>query len=92
MLFLRRTVEPEKAYYTLEVEPDGTVRQKRTMYDRQESDIVEATKFLRNWQKIVSKRLSEEHRQLAAASRTLRNLAFDDMRSQQVILILNKTV
>lgn len=84
VLFLRRTVEPEKAYYTLEVEPDGTVRQKRTMYDRQEADIVEATRFLRNWQKIVSKRLSEEHRQLAAASRTLRNLAFDDMRSQQV--------
>lgn len=84
VLFLRRTADTEKAYYTLEVEPNGTVRQKRTMYDRQAADIEEATKFLRNWQKIVSNRLSEEHRQLAAASRTLRNLAFDDMRSQQV--------
>lgn len=84
VLFLRRTAEPEKSYYTLEVEPDGTVRQKRTMYDRQEDDIVEATKFLRAWQKIVSKRISDEQRQLAATSRNLRNLAFADMRSQQI--------
>lgn len=84
VLFLRRTAEPEKAYYTLEVEPDGTVRQKRTMYDRQEDDIVEATKFLRGWQKIVSKRISDEQRQLAATSRNLRNLEFADMRNQQI--------
>ena len=35
LLFLRKTDTPEKPYYTLEVEPDGTVRQKRTYFDRQ---------------------------------------------------------
>ena len=38
ILFLRRTDEPEDPYYTLEIEPDGTVRQKRTLFDRQHED------------------------------------------------------
>lgn len=72
ILFLRRTAEPEKAYYTLEAEPDGTVRQKRTMYDRQAGDIGAVTAFLQEWQKEVAKRLTEKERQLAAASRSRR--------------------
>lgn len=51
VLFLRHSNAPEKAYYTLEIEPDGTVHQKRTMYDRQKADIEEAKKFLKKWQK-----------------------------------------
>lgn len=47
ILFLRRKEQPKKPYYTLEVEPDGTVRQKRTRYNRQEKDIESATKFLK---------------------------------------------
>jgi len=33
IMFLRRAEEPEDPYYTLEIEPDGTVRQKRTLFD-----------------------------------------------------------
>ena len=72
ILFLRRTAEPEKAWYTLEVEPDGTVRQKRTVYNRQDEDIGEVTSFLQQWQKEVGKRLTAQERELAAASRSLR--------------------
>lgn len=51
ILFLRRIEKPDVAYYTLEVEPDGTVRQKRTEFNRQHSDIELAEQFLLKWQK-----------------------------------------
>lgn len=86
VLFLRHSNAPEKAYYTLEVEPDGTVRQKRTMYDRQEADIEEAKKFLKKWQKEVSKRISSEEKQLARISRSLREQEFAEMKEKQLII------
>ncbi|RFZ77503.1 hypothetical protein DS742_18205 [Lacrimispora amygdalina] len=86
VLFLRLTSEPEKSYYTLEIEPDGTVRQKRTMYDRQKADIEEAKKFLKKWQKEISKRLTDEERELAKTSRVLRNQEFAQLREDQVII------
>ena len=86
VLFLRRSCNIGKAYYTLEVEPDGTVRQKRTMYDRQEADIEDAKKFLRKWQKEVSKRIGNEEKQLARISHSLREQEFAEMREKQLII------
>lgn len=86
VLFLRRSSDPGKAYYTLEIEPDGTVRQKRTMYDRQEADIEDATKFLKKWQKEVSKRIGSEEKQLAQISHSLREQEFAEMREKQLII------
>lgn len=86
ILFLRRSAEPEKAYYTLEIEPDGTVRQKRTMYDRQEEDIVEATKFLKKWQRAISERLTEKELTLARKSQVLRAQEFKDLQENQIII------
>ena len=86
VLFLRHSNAPEKAYYTLEIEPDGTVRQKRTMYDRQGADIEEAKKFLKKWQKEVSKRISSEEKQLARNSHSLREQEFAEMREKQLII------
>ncbi len=54
VMFLRKTTDPFHAYYTLEVEPDGTVRQKRTEYDRQKKDIEQATEFLQKWQRVIT--------------------------------------
>ena len=34
ILFLRKTEQPTEAYYTFEVEPDGTIRQTRTFYNQ----------------------------------------------------------
>ena len=44
ILFLRKTAEIDKPYYTLEVEPNGTIRQKRTYFDRQNDDLKEMAK------------------------------------------------
>ncbi|MFQ7748373.1 MAG: hypothetical protein ACLRJV_14440 [Eubacteriales bacterium] len=49
IMFLRRAEEPEIPI-TLEIEPDGTVRQKRTLFDRQHEDMEQATEFLQKWQ------------------------------------------
>lgn len=86
LLFLRKTSAPQTPYYTLEIEPDGTVRQKRTFYDRQESDIKDATGFLKRWQRVVAGRLSTEDRKLARASRVLREQEFDQLRKDDVRL------
>lgn len=84
ILFLRRVSDPTRSYYTLEVEPDGTVRQKRTMYDRQEKDIEKATEFLREWQSVVAKRLTEAERSLAVKSKELREKEFMELKENGI--------
>ena len=84
ILFLRRSAEPTKAFYTLEVEPDGTIRQKRSVLNEQYEDIKQATGFLRKWQKVVAKRLTDEDRSLAGQSRTLRMEEFEQLRKDHV--------
>ena len=84
LLFLRRTAEPETSYYTMEIEPNGTVRQIRTMFDRQNSDIDDAREFLRGWQKIISERLTARDIKKSERSRLLREKEFEQMREDQV--------
>ena len=86
ILFLRRASAPDTPYYTLEVEPDGTVRQKRTNFDRQEPDIQEAKKFLSEWQRVIAGRLTRSDRKKAAVSRVLREQEFEQMRQDNVII------
>lgn len=84
ILFLRKTSAPDVPYYTLEIEPDGTVRQKRTKFDRQGTDIDKAMKFLMEWQQVIAKRLTAGDRKKAADSRVLREQEFDQMRKDDV--------
>ena len=84
ILFLRKAVEPEKPYYTLEVEPDGTVRQKRTEFNRQLPDIEKAGTFLKRWQKQLQKKLSKEDLGLAVRSQELRVQELETMRKNKV--------
>ena len=86
VMFLRKTDDPFHAYYTLEVEPDGTVRQKRTEYDRQKKDIEQATEFLQKWQRVVTARLTESDKALAAESRVLREKEFIQLKKDRVII------
>ncbi len=87
ILFLRKVSAPDKPYYTLEVEPDGTVRQIRTYYDRQNPKELKAARiFLQAWQEVVAKRLDDEDRQLAKTSKALREQEFIQMRNDQVII------
>ena len=85
VFFLRKSKSPHRSYYTLEVEPGGTIRQKRTMYDRQTKDIERATNFLRKWQTVIQSRLSEADRKLATQSRVLRLENFKQLRKDNVI-------
>lgn len=86
IMFLRRTEEPNDPYYTLEIEPDGTVRQKRTLFDRQYEDIEQATEFLIKWQKVIAARLTGRDLKLAERSRELRKEEFIQMRKDRVII------
>ena len=86
ILFLRKASKPQIPYYTMEVEPNGTVRQLRTEYDRQNKDIDQAREFLKGWQAVVSERLTEGDREKAKQSRDLRELEFVQMRKDQVTI------
>lgn len=83
IVFLRKAEDIEKPYYTLEIEPDGTTRQKRTTGDRQDKDFQEAVSFIRKWQREVKKRLNRADKELAAQSAELREKEFEELRKNQ---------
>lgn len=82
LAFLRRTETPEQAFYTLEIEPDGTVRQKRTVGDRQDAEFTKAVSFIKKWQKAIRTRLTEEDYQLEKESARLRIEEFKELRKR----------
>lgn len=86
IMFLRKADEPEKAYYTLEVEPDGGIRQKRTMYNELHNDFLKAEPFLKKWQHIIRKRLDENDRELAKKSKVMRLKEFEQLRKDKIII------
>lgn len=86
VMFLRLTEKPDKAYYTLEVEPGGTIRQKRTMYDRQHEDVEDAALFLQKWQLEISKRMTKKDRSLAKQSKILRLAEFTQMDKDNILI------
>lgn len=90
VLFLRRTGETDKPYYTLEVEPNGTIRQKRTLGDNQLEDIEQASCFLQKWQKTIAKRLTEKDLALAKESKLLRLKEFEELRENHVTIRTGK--
>lgn len=67
----------------MEIEPDGTTRQKRTTGDRQDKDFQEAVSFIRKWQREVKKRLNRADKELAAQSAELREKEFEELRKNQ---------
>lgn len=84
LVFLRRAKEPDKSWYTLEIEPGGTVRQQRTTGNNQnKAEVEEYTPFIRKWQQEVRKRLTEEDRVQAAASKDMRIREYQDLRERK---------
>jgi hypothetical protein len=72
LFFLRRSAAPDVPWYTLEVEPSGNIRQKRTTGDNQNADFEQAVKFLRKWQQYFKKQLTEEEKELGKKADKLR--------------------
>lgn len=83
IVFLRRTEETDKPYYTLEIEPDGSARQKRTAGDNLNADFDEAKNFIKRWQQEIQSRLTKEDERLAGISRRLRAEEFSELRDEK---------
>ncbi len=86
ILFLRKSDAPEVPWYTLESEPNGTLRQKRTNGDVQLEDLAAAIPFLKEWQQEVSQRLSKTDRALAKKSAQLRKKGYAELRETKTII------
>lgn len=79
VLFLRKVSDINKSWYTLEVEPGGTIRQKRTMNDEQLTDLQAAEPFLREWQKVIAKRMTGEDIAAAMEARRMRITEMEEL-------------
>lgn len=84
IVFLRKQEELETPYYTLEIEPNGVIRQKRTIGNNQFPDIQKAKGFLRKWQNMIQKNLTLDDFKLAKKSEIFRDLNLKQLRNKQV--------
>lgn len=77
--FLRKTADPEVPYYTIEVEPGGTIRQHRGYLD-EEPEIEQVKPFLREWQKAIRSRMKEEDHAYARSSAAKRQENIEELK------------
>ena len=86
ILFLRKKENPIQPYFTLEVEPNGTVRQKSTRFNRQEKNMDEINRFLKRWQRVIQKRLSKQDKLWTEESQRKREEEFLKLRAEKKII------
>ncbi len=78
--FLRKFDSPNSPWYTMEVEPDGSIRQLRTFGDDEGADREEAKAFLKKWRREVKRRLGKADIEAADVSREKRLAEFAQLR------------
>lgn len=84
LVFLRHASARNMSWYTLEIEPGGTVRQQRTTGNRQNKEDTESyMPFIRQWQKVVRQRISDEDKAAAARSREIRLAEYKELREKK---------
>ena len=84
LVFLRHTAEKNVPWYTLEIEPGGTIRQERTTGNKQDkADKKAYMPFIRRWQQEIRNRMSEEDRKLAAMSEQVRLKEYKELREKK---------
>ena len=86
ILFLRKSTSPGTPWYTLEVEPGGNIRQKRTTGDNQNPDLDAAMPFLKKWQRHVKKIMSKEDKKLADIADKKRKANYKDIRANKKLV------
>ena len=86
--FLRKVEEPDIPFYTIEVEPGGTIRQHRGMYD-EEPELDQVKPFLREWQREIRKRMSKKDHELAAVSKEKREANIAELKAKNNTRVLN---
>ena len=85
--FLRRKEAPGIPFYTIEVEPGGTIRQHRS-YSDEEPGIEQIREFLKEWQKVIRKRLTEEDKKLAKISKIKREANIEELKAKNNTRVL----
>lgn len=85
--FLRKAAEPDTAFYTIEVEPGGTIRQHRGMYD-EEPELETVKPFLREWQKEIRKRMSKKDHERAERSKIAREANIEELKQKNNTRVL----
>lgn len=86
IFFLRRAKKPKKSWYTLEVEPGGTIRQKRTMMDNQNEDLQEAVPFLMKWQEHIRETMTDKDMEAAFRAKRLRIMEMEELQRTGAIV------
>ena len=76
--FLRKAAEPDTPYYTIEVEPGGTIRQHRGYLD-EEPEFDRVKPFLQEWQRVIKQRMKQEDHELARISKEKREANTEDL-------------
>lgn len=85
--FLRRKSEAEIPFYTIEVEPGGTIRQHRSYLD-EEPNIEEIRGFLKEWQKEIKKRINSKDKKYAEISKKKREENIEELKRQNNLRVL----
>lgn len=85
--FLRRKEQEGVPFYTIEVEPSGTIRQHRSYMD-EEPGIEQIRDFLKEWQRVLKKRLTKADRELAKISKEKRNANIEDLKAKNNTRVL----
>lgn len=86
LLFLRKTEDPERPWYTIEVEPGGNIRQKKSVLNEAYQDLEDALPFLAEWQQWIKKNLSAKDKKLAAASDQARREGYQQLRKEKKLI------
>ena len=86
LLFLRKSEDPTKPWYTIEIEPGGNIRQKKSVLNEAYKDLDDAIPFLQKWQSWVKKNLSEEDKKLAEKSDRARKEGYKKLREDKKII------
>ena len=85
--FMRDVNSPEKPYYTIEVEPGGTIRQHRSAFDA-EPDLDKVKEFLKEWQQVIRKRMDEKDKTRSKVSEQKRYLNIKDLQEKRNTRVL----
>ena len=86
--FCRKKAEPKTPYYTIEVEPGGTIRQHRGYLD-EEPEIDKVKPFLREWQKAIRKKLNKKDHEYAEISAVKREQNIEELKANNNLRVLN---
>lgn len=85
--FLRRKEQEGVPFYTIEVEPSGTIRQHRSYMD-EEPGIEQIRDFLKEWQRVLKKRLTKADKELAKISKEKRDANIEDLKAKNNTRVL----